>query len=113
MAAFRLGEEFYRQDVLKVAPQLVGKLIFKRMDNGTVLHGRILEAEAYRGVEYQVQFNAKVKLEVVVSDDMAQKAVTAIRETANTGNIGDGKIFIYDLADVVRIRTGETGEQVI
>ncbi|HCR12473.1 MULTISPECIES: P-II family nitrogen regulator [Solidesulfovibrio] len=69
--------------------------------------------EAYRGVEYQVQFNAKVKLEVVVSDDMAQKAVTAIRETANTGNIGDGKIFIYDLADVVRIRTGETGEQAI
>jgi nitrogen regulatory protein P-II 1 len=69
--------------------------------------------EAYRGVEYQVQFNAKVKLEVVLADDLAAKAVAAIRETANTGNIGDGKIFIYDIADVVRIRTGETGEQAV
>lgn len=47
----RLGEDFYRQDVLKVAPQLVGKLVLRRLDDGTVLHGRILEAEAYRGEE--------------------------------------------------------------
>ena len=66
--------------------------------------------EAYRGIEYQVQFNAKVKIEVVVADGLAEKVVTAIRETANTGAIGDGKIFIYALEGVVRIRTGETGD---
>ncbi|MFP5260052.1 MAG: P-II family nitrogen regulator [Acidobacteriota bacterium] len=69
--------------------------------------------EAYRGIEYQVQFNAKVKLEVVVSDGLAEKVVTAIRETANTGAIGDGKIFIYPMEGVVRIRTGETGDAAI
>ena len=69
--------------------------------------------EAYRGIEYQVQFNAKVKIEVVVADGMAEKVVTAIRETANTGAIGDGKIFIYALEGVVRIRTGETGDAAI
>ena len=69
--------------------------------------------EAYRGIEYQVQFNAKVKIEVVVADGMAEKVVTAIRETANTGAIGDGKIFIYSLEGVVRIRTGETGDAAI
>jgi len=69
--------------------------------------------EAYRGIEYQVQFNAKVKIEVVVADGLAEKVVTAIRETANTGAIGDGKIFIYSLEGVVRIRTGETGDAAI
>ena len=69
--------------------------------------------EAYRGIEYQVQFNAKVKIEVVVADGVAEKVVTAIRETANTGAIGDGKIFIYSLEGVVRIRTGETGDAAI
>ncbi len=68
---------------------------------------------AYRGIEYQVQFNAKVKIEVVVADGLAEKVVTAIRETANTGAIGDGKIFIYALEGVVRIRTGETGDAAI
>ena len=69
--------------------------------------------EAYRGIEYQVQFNAKVKIEVVVADGLAEKVVAAIRETANTGAIGDGKIFIYSLEGVVRIRTGETGDAAI
>ena len=69
--------------------------------------------EAYRGIEYQVLFNAKVKIEVVVADGLAEKVVTAIRETANTGAIGDGKIFIYALEGVVRIRTGETGDAAI
>jgi len=69
--------------------------------------------EAYRGIEYQVQFNAKVKLEVVVSDDLAGKVVEAIRNTANTGSIGDGKIFISALEGVVRIRTGESGDDAI
>lgn len=69
--------------------------------------------EAYRGIEYQVQFNAKIKLDIVVPDDLCAKAVEAIRTTANTGNIGDGKIFISDLRDVVRIRTGESGDAAI
>ena len=69
--------------------------------------------EAYRGIEYQVQFNAKVKLEIVVADALAEKAVETIRNTANTGNIGDGKIFISDLQGVVRIRTGESGDAAI
>lgn len=69
--------------------------------------------EAYRGIEYQVQFNSKVKIEVVVPDGLAEQVVTAIRETANTGAIGDGKIFIYSLEGVVRIRTGETGDAAI
>jgi nitrogen regulatory protein P-II 1 len=69
--------------------------------------------EAYRGIEYQVQFNAKVKIEVVVADGLAESVVAAIRNTANTGAIGDGKIFIYSLEGVVRIRTGETGDAAI
>ena len=69
--------------------------------------------EAYRGIEYQVQFNAKVKIEVVTTDDLAEQVVAAIRAAANTGAIGDGKIFIYPVEGVMRIRTGETGEAAI
>lgn len=69
--------------------------------------------EAYRGIEYQVQFNAKMKLEVIVPDALVEQAVDIIRETANTGNIGDGKIFIYPVEGVVRIRTGESGEDAV
>ena len=69
--------------------------------------------EAYRGIEYQVQFNAKVKIEMVVTDDLAEKVVAAVREAANTGAIGDGKIFVYAVEGVMRIRTGETGEAAI
>jgi nitrogen regulatory protein P-II 1 len=69
--------------------------------------------EAYRGIEYQVQFNAKVKIEIVVADALAEPVVAAIRNTANTGAIGDGKIFVYALEGVVRIRTGETGDAAI
>ncbi|EFL51623.1 nitrogen regulatory protein P-II [Solidesulfovibrio fructosivorans JJ]] len=69
--------------------------------------------EAYRGVEYQVQFNAKVRLDIVVPDELAEKAVETIRTTANTGNIGDGKIFVYPVEGVVRIRTGESGDAAI
>lgn len=69
--------------------------------------------EMYRGAEYTVDFLPKVKLEVVVSDDVAGKAVETILETARTGEIGDGKIFVTDLSEVIRIRTGETGEEAI
>lgn len=65
--------------------------------------------ELYRGAEYVVDFLPKVKLEVVCADDMAQQVVDAISNAARTGRIGDGKIFVFDIAEVVRIRTGETG----
>ena len=66
--------------------------------------------EMYRGAEYAISFVPKVQIITVVSDDMADKVVAAIVKTARTGKIGDGKIFITKLEDVVRIRTGDTGE---
>jgi len=65
--------------------------------------------ELYRGAEYTVDFLPKVKLEIVVADDKVEAVVEAIVAAAATGKIGDGKIFVYDLGAVVRIRTGETG----
>ncbi len=69
--------------------------------------------EVYRGVEYEVKFLPKVKIEVAVSDADLDRALAAITESAKTGEIGDGKIFIYNLQDVIRIRTGEQGESAI
>lgn len=69
--------------------------------------------ETYRGNEYIVDFLPKVKLEVVVQDEMVQKSVETITEVARTGQIGDGKIFITDLDEVIRIRTGETGPEAV
>ncbi len=66
--------------------------------------------ELYRGDEYVVDFLPKIKIEIAVSDDLADKAVQAIVESANTGRIGDGKIFVIPLDEVIRIRTGERGE---
>ena len=63
--------------------------------------------ELYRGAEYVVDFLPKVKLEIAVSDDMAEVVVETIQKTAYTGKIGDGKLFVFDLAAAVRIRTGE------
>ncbi len=70
-------------------------------------------AEMYRGAEYVVDFLPKVKVEVAVSDAMAAKVVDAIVRTAKTGKIGDGKIFVLDLDEVVRVRTGERGEEAL
>jgi nitrogen regulatory protein P-II 2 len=67
------------------------------------------QTEIYRGAEYTVNFLPKVKVEVVVADDLADRAVEAIRAAAMTGKIGDGKIFVLDVEQAVRIRTGETG----
>lgn len=64
--------------------------------------------ELYRGAEYQVDFLPKVKLEIAVNDDMVERLVEAITKSAHTGKIGDGKIFVYNLEQAVRIRTGET-----
>jgi nitrogen regulatory protein P-II 1 len=65
--------------------------------------------ELYRGAEYVVDFLPKVKVEVVLADEMVEAAIEAIRKAAQTGRIGDGKIFVSDIEEVVRIRTGETG----
>jgi nitrogen regulatory protein P-II 1 len=65
--------------------------------------------EVYRGTEYTVDFVPKVKVEVVVDDGKAQAVVNSIVQSAQTGQVGDGKIFVSDLKDVIRIRTGETG----
>ncbi len=69
--------------------------------------------EIYRGMEYQVDFLPKVKIEVVASDDKVQTVVDTIIAKARTGRIGDGKIFIYPVAEVIRIRTGETGDAAV
>lgn len=69
--------------------------------------------ELYRGAEYVVDFLPKIKLEIVITDEMVDKAVDAIVEAANTGRIGDGKIFILPLEESIRIRTGERGPDAI
>ena len=69
--------------------------------------------ETYRGAEYTVDFLPKVKMELVVSDEDAQKAIEAVTSVARTGQIGDGKIFVTPLEEVIRIRTGETGADAI
>jgi len=69
--------------------------------------------ELYRGAEYVVDFLPKVKLEVAVDTDMADKVIESIRNAANTGKIGDGKIFVSPVEEVIRIRTGETGPEAL
>jgi nitrogen regulatory protein P-II 2 len=69
--------------------------------------------ELYRGAEYVVDFLPKVKIEVAVKGDLLDQAVEAIEKSANTGKIGDGKIFVFELEQVIRIRTGETGAEAL
>ena len=69
--------------------------------------------ETYRGTEYTIEFVPKVKVELAVADGQVQRVIETISRTAKTGSIGDGKIFVRDLAAVVRIRTGETGESAL
>ncbi len=69
--------------------------------------------ELYRGAEYVVDFLPKIKIEIALSEDMADKAVQAIVEAANTGRIGDGKIFVSPMEEVIRIRTGERGADAV
>jgi nitrogen regulatory protein PII len=69
--------------------------------------------EIYRGASFEVRFIPKLKIEIAVSDDKLEETVKIIQNAAHTGEIGDGKIFIYDLKDVVRIRTGEKGESAL
>ncbi|OGW10209.1 MAG: transcriptional regulator [Nitrospinae bacterium RIFCSPLOWO2_12_39_16] len=69
--------------------------------------------ELYRGAEYVVDFLPKVKLEIIVTDDLAEKVINTIMNTAKTGRIGDGKIFVQNIEDAIRIRTGERGKDAI
>ena len=69
--------------------------------------------ELYRGSEYVVDFLPKIKLEVAIQDEQLEMVIETISEAANTGKIGDGKIFVYELTDVIRIRTGERGNEAI
>ncbi|MGI9392285.1 MAG: P-II family nitrogen regulator [Parvibaculales bacterium] len=69
--------------------------------------------EQYRGAEYVIDFLPKIKIEIVVSDKLSSAAIEAIQTTANTGNIGDGKIFVIPIENAIRIRTGEKGDQAI
>ncbi|HEY9200619.1 MAG TPA: P-II family nitrogen regulator [Gammaproteobacteria bacterium] len=69
--------------------------------------------ELYRGAEYVVDFLPKIKLEIAVKASMAEQVIDTIRDAANTGKIGDGKIFVSELEQVIRIRTGESGEEAL
>jgi nitrogen regulatory protein P-II 2 len=69
--------------------------------------------EIYRGAEYTINFVPKIKLEIVVNDDIADSAIRAVQETANAGQIGDGKIFVMEVSQAIRIRTGETGSEAL
>ena len=69
--------------------------------------------EVYRGAEYQVDFLSKVKVEIVIDDEMLEKTVEAVVSATRTGKVGDGKIFVYSVENAVRIRTGETGDKAI
>jgi len=71
------------------------------------------QTEIYRGAEYMVSFLPKVKLEVAITDNLVDQVVEAITKTAQTGKIGDGKIFVLDVSQAVRIRTGETGDDAL
>ncbi len=69
--------------------------------------------EIYRGAEYQINYVPKLKLEIALEDDQAEGAIAAIREAAQTGKVGDGKVFVLDLQSVMRIRTGETDSEAL
>lgn len=69
--------------------------------------------EIYRGAEYTVDFLPKIKIEVILADDRAEEAIRAIADSAKTGKIGDGKIFVFNIESATRIRTGETGDEAV
>jgi nitrogen regulatory protein P-II 1 len=102
----------YKLDEVKEALQEIG------LQGITVIEAKGFgrqkgHTELYRGAEYVVDFLPKVKIEVVLSDDMLDKAVEAIQKAAKTGRIGDGKIFISTIEEAIRIRTGESGRDAI
>jgi nitrogen regulatory protein PII len=92
---------------LQIESSIAEKYIFSRV------RGKKGNDELYRGAEYDVAFIPKVKIELVVADSIADKVVSTILEKAKTGKIGDGKIFISKLEEIIRIRTGERGDTAI
>ncbi|HCH50113.1 MAG TPA: P-II family nitrogen regulator [Proteus sp.] len=70
-------------------------------------------AELYRGAEYEVNFLPKVKIELAISDELLEPVTQALTHTADTGKVGDGKVFIFELAQAIRIRTGESGDEAL
>ncbi|MEL6687338.1 MAG: P-II family nitrogen regulator [Litorimonas sp.] len=99
----------FKLDEVKEALQAIG------LQGMTVLEAKGFgrqkgHTELYRGAEYVVDFLPKLKLELVIADDQVEAALEAIQTAAKTGKIGDGKIFVSDVAQAIRIRTGETGE---
>ena len=71
------------------------------------------QTEIYRGTEYSVSFVPKLKIEIAVADEMEEKVLDTLRKSAETGQIGDGKIFVFDMKSSIRIRTGETGNEAL
>lgn len=71
------------------------------------------QTEIYRGAEYMINYVPKIKLEIVVADELAARTTTVVQDKAKTGNIGDGKIFVVDVEVAIRVRTGETGEEAL
>lgn len=102
---FRLDEVKEALNTLGVAGMTVSEVKGFGRQKGHV--------ELYRGAEYEVTFVPKVKVEVVTGDHMVEKVIAAIEDTAKTGKIGDGKIFVYPVDEAIRIRTGERGETTV
>lgn len=69
--------------------------------------------EVYRGSEYTINYVPKVKIEIAVGDDMAERVIETVQQVAQTGKIGDGKIFVFELNEAIRVRTGETGQEAL
>jgi nitrogen regulatory protein P-II 2 len=69
--------------------------------------------EVYRGSEYTINYVSKVKIEIAVGDDIAEQVIESVQNIAQTGKIGDGKIFVFELSEAIRVRTGETGEEAL
>jgi nitrogen regulatory protein P-II 1 len=102
----------FKQDEVKEALQEIG------LQGITLIEAKGFgrqkgHTELYRGAEYVVDFLPKVKIEIVLADEMVERAVEAIQRAAHTGRIGDGKIFISEVAEAIRIRTGETGRDAV
>lgn len=102
----------YKLDDVKEALSKIG------VQGMTILHAEGFgrqkgHSEIYRGAEYNIEFIPKVKIEIIVSEEMLETTVKTIMDSANTGRIGDGKIFISSVDEIIRIRTGEKGENAL
>ncbi len=104
-----------RPEKLDVVKDALGKIGVSGMTVSNVVGCGLQRGrkEVYRGSEYSINLLPKIKIEIVVNDNSVNEVIAAISGQARTGNIGDGKIFVWEIEDVIRIRTGETGEKAI